>query len=165
MNRHSNRPLQKVVLDTSVIINYANVNRLHLLLRVIDEIVFVPDVTREVTREHQRIALDSMTVESQCSFVDDDALSTEAIALASRTGLGRGECFAYHHARKNNCYLASDDRRAIRIFALIGENVPIITSVDILKLVLQEKVIDDVEAAEIVADWSSTYRFRVSWPI
>ncbi len=165
MNRHSNRPLQKVVLDTSVIINYANVNRLHLLLRVIDEIVFVPGVTREVTREHQRIALDSMTVESQCSFVDDDALSTEAIALASRTGLGRGECFAYHHARENNCYLASDDRRAIRIFALIGENVPIVTSVDILKLLLQEEIVDDVEAAEIVADWSSTYRFRVNWPL
>ena len=165
MNRHSNRPLQKVVLDTSVIINYAIVNRLHLLLIVIDEIVFVPDVTREVTREHQRIALDSMMLESQCLFVSVDNLSLEAIALASRTGLGRGECFAYHHARENNCYLASDDRRAIRIFAHIGENVPIITSVDILKLVLQEKVIDDVEAAEIVADWSSTYRFRVSWPL
>lgn len=165
MNRHSNRPLQKVVLDTSVIINYANVNRLHLLLRVIDEIVFVPDVTREVTREHQRIALDSMMLESQCSFVDDDALSTEAIALASRTGLGRGECFAYHHARENNCYLASDDRRAISIFARIEENVPIVTSVDILKLLLQEEIVDDVEAAEIVADWSSTYRFRVNWPL
>ena len=165
MNRLSNHPLHKVVLDTSVIINYANVNRLHLLLRVIDEIAFVPDVTREVTREHQRIALGSMLMESQCSFIDDDALSSEAIDLASRTGLGRGECFAYHHARENNCYLASDDRRAIRIFARIGENVPIITSVDILKLVLQEKVIDDVEAAEIVADWSSKYRFRVSWPL
>ena len=165
MNRHSNRPLQKVVLDTSVIINYANVNRLHLLLRVIDEIVFVPDVTREVTREHQRIALDSMMLESQCSFVDDDALSTEAIALASRTGLGRGECFAYHHARENNCYLASDDRRAISIFARIEENVPIVTSVDILKLLLQEEIVDDVEAVEIVADWSSTYRFRVNWPL
>ena len=164
MNRHSNRPIQKVVLDTSVIINYANVNRLHLLLRVIDEIVFVPDVTQEVTRDHQRIALDSMMLESQCLFVDDDALSTEAITLASRTGLGRGECFAYHHARENNCYLASDDRRAIRIFALIGENVPIITSVDILKLLLLEDVVHDVEAEEIVADWSSTYRFRVSWP-
>ena len=165
MNRHSNRPIQKVVLDTSVIINYANVNRLHLLLRVIDEIVFVPDVTQEVTRDHQRIALDSMMLESQCLFVDDDALSTEAITLASRTGLGRGECFAYHHARENNCYLASDDRRAIRIFALIGENVPIITSVDILKLLLLEDVVHDVEAEEIVADWSSTYRFRVSWPL
>ena len=165
MNRHSNRPLEKVVLDTSVIINYANVNRLHLLLRVIDEIAFVPDVTREVTREHQRIALDSMMLESQCSFVDDDALSTEAIALASRTGLGRGECFAYHHARENNCYLASDDRRAISIFARIEENVPIVTSVDILKLLLQEEIVDDVEAAEIVADWSSTYRFRVNWPL
>ena len=164
MNRLSNHPLHKVVLDTSVIINYANVNRFHLLLRVIDEIAFVPDVTREVTREHQRIALDSMMLESQCSFVDDDALSTEAIALASRTGLGRGECFAYHHARENNCYLASDDRRAISIFARIEENVPIVTSVDILKLLLQEEIVDDVEAAEIVADWSSTYRFRVSWP-
>ena len=147
-----------------MIINYANVNRLHLLLIVIDEIVFVPDVTQEVTRDHQRIALDSMMLESQCLFVDDDALSTEAITLASRTGLGRGECFAYHHARENNCYLASDDRRAIRIFARIGENVPIITSVDILKLLLQEDVVHDVEAEEIVADWSSTYRFRVSWP-
>jgi predicted nucleic acid-binding protein len=152
-------------LDTSVIINYANVNRLHLLLRVIDEIVFVPDVTREVTREHQRIALESMMLESQCSFIDDDALSSEAITLASRTGLGKGECFAYRHALHNDCWLATDDRRAIRIFARIGENVTIITSVDILKLLLQEKVIDDVEAVEIVADWSSTYRFRVSWPL
>lgn len=164
MNRHSNRPLQKVVLDTSVIINYANVNRLHLLLRVIDEIVFVPDVSREVTREHQRIALGSMLMESQCSFIDDDALSSEAITIASRTGLGRGECFAYNHARQNNCYLASDDRRAIRIFSRIEENVPIITSVDILKLLLQEEIVDEVEAAEIVADWSSTYRFQVRWP-
>lgn len=164
MNRHSNRPLQKVVLDTSVIINYANVNRLHLLLRVIDEIVFVPDVSREVTREHQRIALGSMLMESQCSFIDDDALSSEAITIASRTGLGRGECFAYHHARENDCYFASDDRRAIRIFSRIEENVPIITSVDILKLLLQGEIVDDVEAAEIVADWSSTYRFQVRWP-
>lgn len=165
MNRLSNRPLQKVVLDTSVIINYANVNRLHLLLRVIDEIVFVPDVTREVTREHQRIALGNMLVESQCSFIADDALSSEAIDLASRTGLGRGECFAYHHARENNCYLATDDRRAIKIFSRIEENVPIITSVDILKFLLQEEIVDDVEAAEIVADWSSTYRFQVRWPL
>lgn len=164
MNRHSNRPLQKVVLDTSVIINYANVNRLHLLLRVIDEIVFVPDVSREVTREHQRIALGRMLMESQCSFIDDDALSSEAITIASRTGLGRGECYAYHHARQNNCYLASDDRRAIRIFSRIEEKVPIITSVDILKLLLQGEIVDDVEAAEIVADWSSTYRFQVRWP-
>lgn len=95
---------------------------------------------------------------------DGTKIGGRSIALASRTGLGRGECFAYHHARKNNCYLASDDRRAIRIFALIGENVPIITSVDILKLLLQEDVVHDVEAEEIVADWSSTYRFRVSWP-
>ena len=152
-------------MDTSVIINYANVNRLHLLLRVIDEIAFVPDVTREVTREHQRIALGSMLMESQCSFIDDDTLSSEAITIASRTGLGRGECFAYHHARENNCYLASDDRRAISIFARIEENVPIVTSVDILKLLLQEEIVDDVEAAEIVADWSSTYRFRVNWPL
>ena len=165
MNRHSNRPLEKVVLDTSVIINYANVNRLHYLLIVIDEIVFVPDVTREVTREHQRIALGSMLVESRCSFIADDALSAEAITIASRTGLGRGECFAYHHARENNCYLASDDRRAIRIFSRIEENVPIITSVDILKFLLQEEIVDDVEAAEIVADWSSTYRFQVRWPL
>ena len=164
MNRHSNRPLHKVVLDTSVIINYANVNRLHILLTVIDEIVFVLGVTLEVTREPQRIALASMIMESQCSFVDDDALSSEAITIASRTGLGKGECFAYRHAVFNDCYLATDDRRAMRIFSTIGENVTIITSVDILKVLVTQGIIDEREAEDIVAQWSSLYRFRVDWP-
>ena len=161
---HSIRPLSKVVLDASVIINFANVNRLHFLLRLIDNILLVPTVMSEVTNEYQRSALANFLTESQCSVLDDDAVSVNAIMLASYSGLGRGESFAYHHAVNLDCDLATDDRRAIRIFSSFSENLTIITSVDILKVLVTQGIIDNREAEDIVAQWTSLYRFRVDWP-
>jgi hypothetical protein len=134
------------------------------LLTVIDEIILIPNVNSEITRDHQRSILDRFMMDSQCRLLDDDALSTQAIFLANSSGLGKGECFAYHHAVFNDCYLATDDRRAMRIFSTIGEKVTIITSVDILKVLVTQGVIDEYEAKDIVAQWSSLYRFRVDWP-
>ena len=154
-----------IVTNTSVLINFLNINRLDLLsssslLFLVTEHVreeIILDYSEQVQRYEQvlkegiinEIVVDSLTELTLFSHIKQNPR------------LGQGECSAMTIAINRGYSLAIDDRRAIKEAFVLAPKLTIVKTEDIMVIMIKEKLLTVAEADIILADWAANYRFQL----
>ena len=157
-----------IVTDTSVLINFLNVDRLDLFARSNTYRFFVTEhVKREITdhypkqiaRLEEGIASGALreivvnTIEELVTFAE----------LSTTKRLGLGECAAITAAVHRQLLLAIDDRQAIKATHRLCQEKKILTTTDVMVSFIQEGLLTVAEADQIKAAWETQYRFKLEF--
>ena len=155
----------KLVLDTSVLLNFLKVNKEELLLSH-------PNLSLLVT-DH---AYDEVREPAQSERLEG-LISSNAIELASLTYeeletysklrdiqvLGKGECGAMTVAASRGHVLALDDRRASREAKKQFPKIKVITTTDIMVDLIHLGIITVDTADEIKIEWENNHSFQLKF--
>jgi predicted nucleic acid-binding protein len=157
-----------VVVDTSVLINFLNVDRLDLFASHPHYRFLVTEhVKREVTEHypHQINRLNDGLVSGALSEIVVNSLPELAtFAELSASGrLGWGECAAIAAAKHQGLMLAIDDKQAKKTAHRLCKPHTVIDTVELMILFIQEKLIDITQADLIKQDWQDQFRFRLTF--
>jgi len=156
-----------LIADTSVLINFLNVDRMYLIGRHDPRCAITEHVLEEVDDPGQREILQAALRDNHVEVlsVTDDA-EVELFAELQRDGrLGAGECSAIAVALRRGFPLGIDDRLAIRranaCAAAENVRVDVYGTRDIVtRLILAGHL--SVEQADILlVQWRSQYRFEL----
>jgi hypothetical protein len=167
-----------LITDTSVLINFLNIDRIDLLAsfpgifliteHVVDEIT--TDFPDQRTRLNTAIENRTLTVVS----VNSESELTLYNELMRDGRLGAGECSAIAYAINANCSLVIDDVRASKQAIKQDTKLEILQTQDIIVKLIIERVINVEEADSIKSEWQTKYRFAfkfksfleiISWPL
>lgn len=160
MNGKEAKPL---ILDTSVLINYAHINRLDLLTGAHVETRVVEQVQHELQRQNQRDALDAAITSGTiltCAVDDLDDIA-EAFRIVNDDRRGRGEAFSFVYARAFNGILAIDDRRAVNLFLRKFPELLTATSKELMIKAIRRGQITVADADAIKGIWECECRYRL----
>lgn len=152
-----------IVLDTSVLINYAHVDRLDLVAGCYAEARVVEQVQTELQRENQREALDRALdagIVTPCSVTDPNDIA-EAFRIVYEERRGRGESFSFVYARAHGCILAIDDKRAVNLFLRKHPALVTATSKDLMIRAIARKLITVQDADGIKVAWEQECRYKL----
>lgn len=158
-----------LIADTSVLINFLNVDRMSLIGKHAPRCVITEHVLEEVTEfyPHQKERLTAALADGhlELTTVDDDA-EVELFARMLGSGrLGSGECSAIAVAVKRGYSLAMDDRRAIRdAHALAAAEKTAITvwgTKDIIVRLIKAGVLTVEQADLLLISWRTQHRFTL----
>lgn len=152
-----------VILDTSVLINYAHVDRLDVLAGCFAEIRVVEQVQSELQRENQKLALDRALdsgIVTPCAVTDLSDIE-EAFRLVFEDRRGRGESFSFVYARSQNGVLAIDDKRAVALFRRKHPELITATSKELMVRAIQRGLISIHEADAIKLIWENECRYKL----
>jgi predicted nucleic acid-binding protein len=158
----------KVIIDTSVLINFLKIDRADLLANHPTYRFVLPDLVRhEVTRHYasQVTKLDAAIAAGQL-FADDPAAATDlkelaAFAAMDKLKIGEGERAAIAAASIRGLPLAMDDRRAWKRSAVFSATIPREDTVSIIVTLIKTNVIDLKTADTIKTDWQANHRFTL----
>lgn len=153
--------------DTSVLINFININRLDLLGLFQGTFFITNHVISEITNEfseQQKVLnnaidtkiLDVITVDRP----NELTLYNELI----KTGrLGSGECSAIACAIERNYSLAMEDKRACKQAKIMAPNIQILKTQDIITSLITQGIINLEEADNIKETWEHKFKFKLSF--
>jgi predicted nucleic acid-binding protein len=152
---------RNVLLDASVLINLANLNRLSLL-GALEERFFVPEsVIDEIRRETQRRRLKKALQAGFLQRMDpEDSASLHLFSRLLRDGLGAGEAACLALAATRDWVVATDDRRARREARKQG--VGHLGTPGLLLLAIRRDLLS-VEEADAAIEILEKHRFRVAF--
>jgi len=156
----------KVVLDTSVLINFLSVNRMDLLAEHPEfRFVITDHVRREVTAcyreqsERLRAALVSGSLtETRVETIEELTLFAH---LVGNPRLGTGECAAIAAAVHRNQVLAIDDKAARKAALLFAPRLRILDTQNIMLSLIHTGVLTVSEADTIKTAWETEHNFRL----
>ena len=157
---------QKVIIDTSVLLNFLKIERLELLTEHPDyRFLMTEHVRREITEEYPEqigsveVAIDSGALEE---IRVDDPAELEAFARLHATGrIGAGECSAIAVVANRNLALAIDDRRARTEAHRHLRSMGLMNTESIMLSLIRANVLDVTTADAIEQDWEEKHRFRL----
>jgi predicted nucleic acid-binding protein len=158
----------KVIIDTSVLVNFLKIDRADLLANHPDYRFVVPDLVRnEVTRHYaaQVTRLEAAIATGQL-LADDPAEATDLAELAtfaamSTLKIGDGERAAIAAAHTRGLPLAMDDNRAWKRSAAFSSGIPREDTLSVMVSLIKAGVIDVAAADAIKADWHANHRFTL----
>lgn len=159
---------QDVVLDTSVLINFAKVERLDLLDAHPSYSFVVTDHVRGEVSEHysgQFEAVDTAIAEGILRelAVDQPEELSDFGKLTAPRNLGIGECSAISVA-KNRCLpLAIDDNQARKRAKRFHSNLVLLNTEELVVSMIQESVLTVEEADQLKLDWETEHRFKLTF--
>jgi predicted nucleic acid-binding protein len=157
-----------ILLDTSVLINFAQIDRIDLLGSHPKYSFFLTDHVRAEVLEHfceQPAAMD---------FALETGVLTELTAnsgeeiedfgkLVEMKNLGLGECSAIAVAKHRSLVLAIDDIAARKQAKKLHGNLTMIGTEDIMVSLIREDILSVEEADEIKLCWETEHRFRLTF--
>jgi predicted nucleic acid-binding protein len=157
-----------VVTDTSILINFLNVDRLDLLARCSGYRFLVTEhVKREVTVHYPRQVerLDKgISSGTLVEIVVNSLEELETFAELSTTKrLGSGECAAIAAAAHRGLMLAIDDKQASKTARKLCKAHNVLDTVDLMVSFIKEGLLDIAEADSIKLAWETKYRFRLAF--
>jgi len=162
------RRKQDVVLDTSVLINFAKVGRLDLLDAHPSYAFVVTDHVRGEVSEHyaeQFEAVDAAIKEDILRelAVDRPEELSDFGKLTAPRNLGIGECSAISVA-KNRCLpLAIDDNQARKKARRFHSSLVLLSTETLVISMIRESVLTIEEADRIKLDWETKHRFKLTF--
>lgn len=156
-----------LIADTSVLINFLNVDRMYLIGRHEPQCAITEHVLEEVDDPGQRQILDAAVRDGYLEVlsVTDDA-EIELFADLQLDGrLGAGECSAIAVAIHRSFPLGIDDRLAVRraLARAAEDNVelPVYGTKDIVVRLIQAGHLSVEQADIMLIQWRSQYRFEL----
>jgi predicted nucleic acid-binding protein len=157
-----------VVVDTSVLINFLNVDRLDLLASHPRYRFLVTEhVRREITEHypHQISRLTDALASGALTEIAVDSLpELSTFAELSVSGrLGLGECAAIAAAKHRGLMLAIDDKQAKKAAHKLCKPHTIVDTVELMVLFLKENLIGVTQADSIKQAWQDQFRFRLTF--
>lgn len=163
----SNANKKILITDTSVLINFLNIDRIDLLdlypglffitEHVADEIT--NDFPHQQTRLNQAIEANTLTVVS-VNGIEELKMFGD---LIKDNRLGPGECSAIACAINRKYILAIDDVRARKQAAQKDQKLELITTQDIMVTLIQHNQLSVTEADSIKNIWEVEFRFALKF--
>ena len=158
-----------VVADTSVLINFLNIDRMDLIGRYAGRFLATDHVEAEIAddypeqKERYAAALLGGLLDT-CSVTDPAEVALFA-DLEPGVRLGAGECSAIAVAIVRRHAIAIDDNQAIktalRTAAIAGVALTVLRTQDVVLSLIRADVLTVEEADRIKADWEKHHRFRL----
>lgn len=152
-----------LITDTSVLINFLNINRIDLLASFPGKFLITEHVVDEITldfsNQQDRLNLAIMDGELEVVAVDSEQELQLYNELIKEKRLGAGECSAIACAIKRKYSLAMEDSRACKQTLRLDPSVEILKTQDILTKLIMNRIITIEEADAIKLDWQNKYRF------
>ncbi|MBI1331461.1 MAG: hypothetical protein GC165_01125 [Armatimonadetes bacterium] len=152
-----------LILDTSVLVNYAHIDRLDLLVGAHVETRVVEQVQTELQRQNQKKALERAITNGTilpCAVEDLEDIA-EAFKIVYDDRRGRGEAFSFVYARSTGGILGIDDKRAMSLFQRKFPELATATSKDLMVKAIKNKLITIAEADEIKGIWEQECRYKL----
>ncbi|MFA6037802.1 MAG: hypothetical protein WC748_06775 [Legionellales bacterium] len=155
-----------VITDTSVLINFLNLDEIKLLAQISYKFMITEHVFSEVT-EYYSIQLERLKKAIKEGHIEiirvDQPEELELFEKFSTPGrLGAGECSAIACAINRSYLLAIDDRRARKQALKLHPELKILTTQDLLIQLVKEKIITAQRADEIKRVLENRYRFTMN---
>ncbi len=151
--------------DTSVLINFLNINRIDLFKRCSYAFFITDHVQDEISNLYpaQQTALDYGLRQKVLQKANVESIQEfDIFANLSQTGqLGAGECAAIAIASHRGYCLAIDDNQVIKKALGLPFPPPILRTQDLILLMIHERLLEIDEADSLIEVWSTQYRFRL----
>jgi predicted nucleic acid-binding protein len=157
-----------VLLDTSVLINFARIGRIGLLAAHPAYAFFVTDHVRGEVRKHyvrQREAVEAAIAEGAVTELRADRaeeLEDFGRLMALKT-LGAGECSAIAVAKRRSMTLAIDDKQARRRAKSFSSGIALLSTEALVISLIQERILSVEAADEMKQDWERNHRFKLGF--
>lgn len=156
----------EVLLDTCVLINFATIGRVDLLRALAGYSFLITEHVRDEVKEHFTTQYDAVTAAVEDGSVQEIVVDTpEELAdfalLTARRNLGDGECSAIAAAKHRSLVLAMDDRRARNKAVAFHAPIQLLSTAELVVLLIQQQVLSVQEADDIKADWEQNHRFKL----
>jgi predicted nucleic acid-binding protein len=156
-----------VVADTSVLINFLNIDRMDLLGRHPNRFLTTDHVEVEIEEVEQRVryhaALAAGYIET-CTVTDPKEVKLY-MELGPGRRLGSGECSAIAVALNRHHTIAIDDNkavnRALREGGIAASKLTIIRTSDVIVTLIRVGVLTVAEADVIKDAWARDFRYRI----
>lgn len=161
----SNSDKNILITDTSVLINFLNINRIDLLSLYPGSFYITDDVVYEITSDfsHQQALLEDsinkkiITVISVSSHEELELFSE----LINEKRLGPGECSAIACAISRKYILAIDDVRARKQALIKDDKLCLVNTQEIIVSLIRNQSLTMEQADSIKEIWEVKYRFSL----
>ena len=154
-----------VITDASVLINFLVLDRAELLARLPTHSFVVTDHVRAEITQHYSDQLQRLEQAFSAGILQEisvsDLAEVQTFASLTAQGLGVGECSAIAVAMHRHFTLAIDDRQAIKKIANLGCQIAVLTTENVIVLLIQQNVLAIEEADAMKLEWEQNYRFRL----
>ena len=161
----SNANKKILITDTSVLINFLNIDRIDLLDSYPGLFFITEHVADEITEDfpHQQARLNQAIEAKSLTVVSVSGIEELKIFgdLIKDHRLGLGECSAIACAINRKYILAIDDVRARKQAAQKDQQLELITTQDIVVTLIQHNQLDITEADLIKNLWEAEFRFSL----
>jgi len=157
-----------VLLDTSVLINFARIGRFDLLAAHTRYSFFVTDHVRAEILEHFREQFEGVDSAVKGGILTELTVNTGAELedfgrLASMKSLGLGECSAIAVAKNRGIVLGIDDVTARNKAMKFHLGLVLLGTEDLIISLIEESVLSIEEANRIKHEWETNHRFRLKF--
>lgn len=163
----SNTDKKILITDTSVLINFLNIDRLDLLIAFPGKFLITGHVVDEITLDFQdqqnRLNLAIVSGQLEVISVDNEQELQLYNELIKERRLGAGECSAIACAIHRKYCLAMEDVRACKKTVELEPSIEILKTQDIMIKLIVDGVITVDEADLIKMDWQTNYRFSLKF--
>jgi predicted nucleic acid-binding protein len=155
-----------VVVDTSVLINFLNVDRLDLFAHnPLYRFLVTEHVKREITEHYpdqiKRLS-DGLSSGALSEIIVNSLPELETFAELTSTGrLGLGECAAIAAAKHQGLMLALDDKQAKKVAHKHCKPHSVVDTVELMVMFIKESLLDITQADSIKQAWQDQFRFRL----
>lgn len=156
-----------LITDTSVLINFININRLDLLGLYQGTFFITEHVISEITidfPEQQQILNNAIQAEILKVINVDRPNELNLYNELIKSGrLGSGECSAIACAIERNYSLAMEDKNACKQASIIMPEIKILKTHDIMVSLIIQGLIGLHEADQIKDEWDKKHRFKLKF--
>ena len=156
-----------VITDASVLINFLVLDRTELLAHLPGHRFVVTDHVRAEVSAHYPDQLQRLEQALSSGVLAEiavtDLAEVQLFAQLSAAGLGIGECSAIAVAANRKMVLAIDDKTAIKRVNALGLGPTILTTEQIVVLLIQQSILTIPEADAMKLDWELNHRFRLKF--
>lgn len=158
----------EALVDTSVLVNFLNVDRLDLLATHPSFIFLITNHVRKEITQHYAEQLQRLEEGLSSGAVSEIAVTSIAelnlFAQLSRDGrLGAGECAVIAAASVRGILVAIDDKRAKKTALKHCPRHNVMDTVDLMVSLIHAGLIDVPKADAIKQVWESAFRFRLTF--
>lgn len=139
-----------VLVDNTVLSNFAKVNRLNLLKKAFKKVYVTEHVLGEFKRGVERCVLPNLSIDFEVLKLRDEEFE---LYNSLRVKLGKGEASCLAIAKKRGMKILTDDSDARKIANILG--VPVSGTVGVLVRCIERNVISKEEGNQILKDMIS----------
>jgi len=163
----SNSDKKILITDTSVLINFLNIDRIDLLAAFPAEFLITGHVVDEITADFpdQKTRLNAAIENGQLEIITVDSEQELKLynELIKERRLGAGECSAIACAINRKYSLAMEDSRACKQTIQLEPSIEILKTQDIIIRLIVDGIITREEADSIKVEWQTNYRFTLKF--